>query len=341
VPPTPPGIYPQAKGRGFVVNNISTTTLSMPKKSLWKRLKANSGFLFILPAVVIFLVFGLYTVIYSIILSFFRWNGFGKFSLFPFQCELPACKFVGLDNFKDFLFREPTYSRFFWWAAQHNLEIAIFVTLITILIALPLAISLNRARRGQSSYRTLMLLPMITSGIAIYYVWMYIYEPDGLLNTVLKTIGLDILQAKQGWLGQPNVALGSLIAVLIWGSVPLAMILYLSGLQTINNELYEAAIMDGANSWQMLWKITWPLLYPITVIIIIMSINAAFQGYEMVYLMTYGGPAAHTEVVGLQIFKFGFGDQRALGMASAMSWILFIFVFAVAMFNLRILRSRT
>jgi multiple sugar transport system permease protein len=323
------------------MNNPSAATLSMPRKTIWKKIKANSGFLFIAPAVIIFLIFGLYTVIYSVVLSFFRWNGFGKFNLLPFECQAPACKFVGLQNFMDFLYREPTFSKFFWWATQHNLAIAIFVTIFTILIALPLAMSLNRAARGQSIYRTLMLLPMITSGIAVYYVWMYIYEPDGLLNTALKSTGLGFLQATQGWLGQANVALGSLIVVLIWSAVPSAMILYLSGLQTINQELYEAAIMDGANGWQMLWNITWPLLYPITVIIVIMSINAAFQGYEMVYLMTYGGPAAHTEVVGLQIFKYGFGDQRALGMASSMSWVLFLFVFAVAMFNLRILRSRT
>jgi multiple sugar transport system permease protein len=326
------------------VNNQAVTVpnvQAMPKKTVWQWMRANSGFLFIAPAVIIFLIFGLYTVIFSIALSFFRWNGFGKFSLLPFTCPPPGCRFIGLENFTEFLYREPTYSKFFWWAVQHNLVIAVFVTGLTILIALPLAVSLNRAVRGQSVFRTTMLLPMITSGIAVYYVWMYIYEPDGLLNTALKTIGLGFMQAKQGWLGQPNVALGALIAVMVWGAVPLAMILYLSGLQTINQELYESAIMDGANAWQMLWAITWPLLYPITVIIVIMSINAAFQGYEMVYLMTYGGPAAHTEVVGLQIFKYGFGDQRALGMASAMSWILFLFVFAVALLNLRILRERT
>ena len=121
----------------------------------------------------------------------------------------------------------------------------------------------------------------------------------------------------------------------------MATILYLAGLQTIDRDLYEAAIVDGANAWQLLWRITWPLLYPVTVIIVITSINAALQGYEMVYLMTYGGPAGHTEVVGLQIFKYGFGDQRQLGMASAMSWALFAVVFVVALFNLRIFRSQT
>lgn len=310
------------------------------RKTLRQRLKANSGFLFILPAVVIFMVFGLYTVIYSIVLSFFRWNGFGKFSILPLVCEAPACKYVGLENFAEFLYKEPTWSHYFWWALQHNVTIAVLVTVGTIAIALPLAIALNRAMRGQAIYRLLIMLPMVTSGIAVYYVWTFIYEPDGLLNNALRTIGLGLLQARQGWLGQPDRALPALMIVLIWGAVPMAAILYLAGLQTIEKELYEAAIIDGANPWQILRKITWPLLYPVTVIIVITSINAALQGYEMVYLMTYGGPAAHTEVVGLQIFKFGFGDQRQLGLASAMSWALFAAVFAVALFNVRILRSQ-
>ena len=311
------------------------------RKTVRQRLKANSGFLFILPAVVIFLIFGLYTVIYSIVLSFFRWNGFGKFSLLPFVCQYPACQFAGLENFREFLYKQPTWSHYFWWALQHNVTIAICVTLGTILIALPLAVALNRAARGQGVYRTLMMLPMVTAGIAVYYVWSFIYEPDGLLNSALKSLGLGILQAKQGWLGQADTALPALIVVLIWSSVPLATILYLAGLQTINRDLYEAATIDGANAWQTMWRITWPLLNPVTVIIVITSINAALQGYEMVYLMTYGGPASHTEVVGLQIFKFGFGDQRQLGLASAMSWVLFLAVFVVALLNLRILRART
>ncbi len=229
-------------------------------------------------------------------------------------------------------------SRFFWQALQHNIIMAIFVTAGTVLVALPLAIALNRAARGQSMYRLLIMLPMVTAGIAVYYVWMFIYEPDGLLNSVLGSLGLNFLQAKQGWLGQVDRALSSLMIVMVWAAVPSATILYLAGLQTIEKELYEAAVIDGANAWQQLWRITWPLLLPVTVVIIITGINAVLQGYEMVYLMTYGGPAGHTEVVGLQIFKYGFGDQRQLGMASAMSWALFVLVFAVALANLRLFR---
>ena len=340
MPPTPPGIHLQVKGRGFIVNNSDITTLSMPKKSIWKRIKANSGFLFILPAVVIFLVFGLYTVIYSIFLSFFRWNGFGKFNLLPFRCELPACKFVGLDNFKDFLFREPTYSRFFWWAAQHNLEIAVFVTALTIMIALPLAISLNHARRGQSVYRSLMLLPMITSGIAVYYVWMYIYEPDGLLNTIKLDRAGDPA-GKGGLAGAAECRPGipdrrADLELSAAGDDPLpfgaaddqqrALRSRHHGRRQCLADAMEyhlaAALPDHRHYYHY-------------------EHQCCLPGLRDGVSDDVWRSAAHTEVVGLQIFKFGFGDQRALGMASAMSWILFIFVFVVALFNLRILRSRT
>lgn len=320
---------------------VSSPPYAKRRKSIMQHVRDNSGILFVLPAVITFMVFGLYTVIYSVVLSFFRWNGFGKFSILPFACEPPACAFAGLDNFAYFLYKEPTMSRFFWKALEHNIVMAIFVTIGIVLVALPISIALNRARKGQTVYRLLIMLPMVTAGIAVFYVWSFIYEPDGLLNSVLDSLGLGFLQAKQGWLGQPNTALGSLIVVMIWGGVPMATILYLAGLQTIEQDLYEAAVIDGASAWQQLWRITWPLLLPVTVVIVITTINGVLQGYEMVYLMTYGGPAGHTEVVGLQIFKYGFGDQRQLGMASATSWALFVLVFIVALINLRIFRSRT
>ncbi|MBZ0296219.1 MAG: sugar ABC transporter permease [Anaerolineae bacterium] len=323
------------------MTDVYSTASTKPRRSLRQIINDNIGFLFILPALILFLVFGLYTVVFAIALSFFRWNGFGSFSILPPACELPECAFVGLKNFQDFLYANPTESQFFWQAFQNNIIIAIAVTVGTILIALPLALALNRALRGQTIYRTLMLLPMVTTGIAVFYVWSFIYEPDGSLNAILQTVGLEALRARQGWLGQPDTALAALIVVMIWGAVPFAMILYLAGLQTIEKDLFDAAAIDGANAWQVVWRIVWPLLRPITVIIVITSFNSSIQGYEQVYLMTNGGPAGHTEVVGLQIFNYGFGDQRQLGMASAMSWTLFVLAFIVAMANLRFFRSQT
>src|SRR5690606_27433785 len=144
----------------------------------------------------------------------------GVFTILPPACEAPACAYVGLRNFQEFLYSNPTQSQFFWRAFQNNLIIAVFVTVGTIIIALPLAMALNRAARGQSIYRTLMLLPMVTAGMAVSYAWSFIYQPIGVLNSILETIGLGALQAKQGWLGQPNTAILALMVVMIWGAVP-------------------------------------------------------------------------------------------------------------------------
>ena len=323
---------------------LQTTQASQAsrQRSAWqKRLVANRGVLFVAPAIILFLIFGLYPVIYSIVLSFFRWNGFSGFSLVPFSCVTPTCKFIGLDNFKEFLFSNPITTQMFRQAVLRDVFLLLVVTVGTIVLALPLALALNRSVRGQSFFRTLLMLPMVTAGVAVYYVWSFIYQPDGLLNAALRTVGLGVLQAQQGWLGTSALALPAVAVVLIWSSVPGGVIFYLAGLQTISSELYEAARLDGANNWQLLVSITWPLLLPITVIIVISTLNSILQGsYQTIYLMTNGGPAGNTTTTGLLVFNYGFGDQRDLGVASAMAWLLFIAVFVIALLNLRIFRSR-
>jgi ABC-type sugar transport system permease subunit len=311
-------------------------------RSIFRRwLKNNSGFLFVSPAVLIFLIFGLYTVIYSFVLSFFRWKGFTTFSIIPPVCEAPGCVFWGLRNYQDFLYRDPGVSKLFWLAMAHNAHITVVVPAATILISLVLAISLNRAGRLTPYFRTLMMLPMVTAGIAIYFAWSSIYLSTGPLNAMLQAVGLGFLAAEHGWLGSADTALPALMVVMIWLAVPWATILYLAGLQTIDQELYEAATIDGANGWHMFWHITWPLLHPITLIILIIGINAALQGFDMPLLMTKGGPANHTQVVGLRVFNFGFGDDLQLGMASAMSWVLFLLAFILSLVNLRLFNSGT
>ena len=321
---------------GQSMTNLLTT--SRRGHTLWKRLKKNSGFLFVLPAVLIFLVFGLYTIIYSFVLSFFRWKGSSIFSLFPPTCEAPGCAFWGLQNYKDFLYADAGVAKLFWMAMENNLVVALVVPAATIIVSLLIAIALNRAGRVVPLFRTIMMLPMVTSGIAVYFAWSSIYLSDGPLNAMLNAAGLGFLSAPHGWLGTAGTALPALMVVMIWSSVPLAVILYLAGLQTIDQELYEAATIDGANGWHMLWYITWPLLRPVTFIILIFAINSAFQGFDLPLLMTKGGPANHTQVVGLRIFNFGFGDDLQLGIASAMGWVLFLLVFVISLINLRVFR---
>ena len=132
---------------------------------------------------------------------------------------------------------------------------------------------------------------------------------------------------RECWLGDINTALPALIVITIWAGVPLAMLLYLAGLQTISQEVIEASVVDGANSYHRLRHITWPLLRPITVIIIVISFSAALQGYEMPLLMINGGPTGHTDVVGLLVYKNAFaaaGNTAKMGLASTYGWLLFV-----------------
>jgi multiple sugar transport system permease protein len=307
--------------------------------SRWRR---NKGVVFTLPAVVLWLFVGLYPVIFSIVLAFHRWNGFAKFTIFPsYVCEAPGCRYVEWRNFERFLTPGTPPYKDFISAVFNNLSFMIFGTAGVILIALPLALAMNNAVRGARFFRTLLLFPMATSGIAIYYVWKLIYQPEGVLNGILRSIGLGQWVVRNGWLGDINTALYALIVVTIWGSVPFAMLLYLAGLQTISQEVLEASIVDGAGYFRRLRHIIWPLLRPITIIIVIISFSGALQGYEMPLLMTDGGPTRHTTVVGLIVYKTAFGGWGTpnMGLASAYGWALFVMGLGLSIITLYTMRS--
>jgi multiple sugar transport system permease protein/raffinose/stachyose/melibiose transport system permease protein len=293
-------------------------------------LKKNlTAYAFIAPAVILYAILGVYTVGYGIALSFFRWNGFA-----------PRWIWMGLDNFKDFLYANPNVSRVFWEAARNNIVLMVALPVGVILISLPLAIALNNVKRFAALFRSVFFLPLVTSGIAVYYVWRWIYEPSGLLNTLLRGVGLRFLAPENGFLGSINMALPSVIWVMIWSSVPFAIILYLTGLQAIDLALFDAARVDGATRFQILRRILWPLLYPTTGIIVILNLNTALQGFETVLLMTNGGPTNHTNVLGLMIYTTAF-QQGDLGLASALGWSLFVLSFGIAFINLKIFRQQT
>lgn len=310
------------------------TPIKIKVRNVFRNIK---GFWYVLPAVLLWLFVGLYTVVFSVALAFHKWNGFGKFTILPkYVCELPTCRFVGLQNFEKFLTPGlPNFDRFIN-ALGNNFYFMIFGTVGVIALALPLAFALNNAKFGSKFFRTLLLLPMATTGIATYYVWKLIYQPAGLLNMMLEKIGLAAWVVRDGWLGDIHTALGALIGVSIWGGVPFAMILYLAGLQTIPKEILEAAEMDGASSWQRLRYVVWPMLVPITIIVLILNLSSALQGFELPLLMTAGGPAEHSNVVGLLVFTEAFGGWGVpdLGRASALGWSLFILGVSLSVLSL-------
>jgi len=302
------------------------------KKDAW------IGYLLVTPAVLLFIVIGLVSVIMSLVLSFYHLS---------MGSLLTQAVFTGFGNFKGFLLgKDPILSEFFWRAMGHNLIIGICMLVFIIPISLFIAVLLQEIKWGVAFFRTVFLLPMVTASVSIYYVWIGIYDPNGSLNQLLNSLGLQHFAEANGWLGDTKTALPAIIFMIILGGIPNTMILYFAGLQTIDPSLHEAAKIDGAGYWKRMIHITWPILRPISVIAVILLLNGAFQVFEPVWLTTKGGPAGASEVVNNLIFNEAFmggttGGMSDMGMANAMSWVVAAITFMFTLLSLRLFRDRT
>jgi multiple sugar transport system permease protein len=298
-----------------------------------RRLRQSlTGYAFVLPALILFAVMGVYTVGYGLLLSFARWNGFS-----------PHWTWVGIGNYLDVLYRDPNVAPYVQDAAVHTVFVMIAVPVLAVVVGLPIAMALNRIRLFRTTLRTVFFLPYVTTGIAIFYGWTYVLQPQGSLNFILGHLGLGTLAQPQGFLGNPATALPTLIVVMAWSAIPVAILLFLTGLQAIDPAVLDAATVDGATGVRMTTSIIWPLLRPITAAVILLNLRDALQGFQMFLLMTNGGPGGHTNVLGLEIYKQAFFKELrpTLGLASALGWLLFVVALILASVNVRALRSRT
>jgi ABC-type sugar transport system permease subunit len=290
------------------------------------------GAVFVAPAVGLFAVMGVYTIGYGFALSFASWNGF-----------TPNWTWVGLRNYVDLLWRDPTHAPAVHAAALNTLWVMVAVPALTVLVALPLALLLNSVRRLRTVLRSVYFLPYVTSGIAVYFAWQYVLQPDGAINLLLGSVGLGSLEQPQGFLGNPATALPTLIVITVWSGVPVSMVLYLAGLQAVDPTLIEAAQIDGAGTWRIVRSVLWPLLRPITAIIVLLGVRDSLQGFQTFLIMTNGGPGNHTNVLGLETYRLAFLSRLAptLGLASALGWLLFLAALVLAAVNVRALRRIT
>jgi ABC-type sugar transport system permease subunit len=290
------------------------------------------GAAFVTPALVLFGVIGVYVIGYGLTLSFAQWNGF-----------TPQWTWVGLRNYADLLWRDPVYAPAVHAAALNTLWVLLAVPAVTVLISLPLALLLNSTRRMRTLLRSVYFLPYVTNGIAVYFAWQYMLEPDGAINLLLRAFGLGSLRQPQGWLGNPDTALPTLIVISVWTAVPVAMMLYLAGLQGVDPTLIEAARIDGAGQARIARSVIWPLLRPITAIVVLLNLRDSLQNFQIFLIMTNGGPGNHTNVLGLEVYRLAFLKLLAptLGLASALGWLLFLAALALAAVNVRMLRRTT
>ncbi|GAA4252819.1 sugar ABC transporter permease [Dactylosporangium darangshiense] len=294
--------------------------------------EAPWGYAFVAPAIVLFAVMGAYTIGYGFSLSFASWNGFQ-----------PHWRWVGLQNYADLLWASPHWAPIVHQAALNTLWVMLAVPVLTVVVSFPLAVMLNSVRRLRTLMRSVYFVPQVTAGIAVYFAWQYILQPDGAINLLLGSLGLGSLRQPQGFLGNPSTALPTLIVITVWSAVPVSMMLYLAGLQAVDPALVEAAQIDGAGPWRVTRHIIWPLVRPITAIIVLLSLRDSLQGFQMFLIMTNGGPGYHTNVLGLQTYRLAFLSQldTTLGLSSALGWMLFVAALILAAVNLRVMRKAT
>jgi multiple sugar transport system permease protein len=302
------------------------------RKNGHRRAEAFWGLAFVTPAIVLFAVIGVFPVGYGFSLSFATWNGF-----------TPTWDWVGLNNYADLLWRSPVYAPQVHHAALNTLWVMIAVPLFTVLVSFPLALMLNSVRRLRTVLRSVYFLPYVTAGIAVYFAWQYVLQPDGAINLLLGSLGLGSLQQPQGFLGNPSTALPALIVITIWSAVPVAMLLYLAGLQSVDPALIEAAQIDGAGWWRISRSVLWPLLKPISAVVVLLNLRDSLQNFQTFLIMTNGGPGDHTNVLGLEAYRLAFLKQLAptLGLASALGWLLFLAALVLAVVNQRVMRRVT
>lgn len=265
-----------------------------------------TAMIFILPAVLGTLIFIVIPVIFSFSLSFVNWD------------LLSPITFAGVNNYKEVL-----TDKTFLQVLSNTFVFAISTSVFSVIIPLVLACILNSKIRGSNFYKTAYFLPFITPMIVIAIVWQWIFDPNiGLLNQLFH------LNIK--WLYDVRYAMPALIAVSTWKLIGYNMIIFLSGLSAINQEVLEAAKIDGANSWQTFKNVTVPLLSPTIFFVIVITSISSFQVFDLIYIMTEGGPNNSTMVLVYSIYKYAF-EFFDVGKASAIAYILFAIIFVLVL----------
>ncbi|WP_460063284.1 carbohydrate ABC transporter permease [Streptomyces sp. YKOK-I1] len=276
---------------------------------------------FQVPALALFGTLVLLPMLFALYAAFFRWGGFG----------MPE-DFIGGDNFTR-LFQDPVFLGDLW----RCLVLVGLSLLLQLPFALALAVALNQRIRGRAVYRMLFFAPYILSEAITGVLFSMIFAPDdGLADHLLGAVGLDGLGGQ--WFADPSTVMATLFLVMTWKYFGFHMMLYLAGLQSIPAELTEAALIDGAGPWQRFRSVTLPLLAPTLRISVFLSVIGSIQLFDLVWIVTAGGPDHHSETMAVTMFQYGF-KRYQVGYASAISVVIFgislVFALAYQRFVLR------
>lgn len=296
-------------------NNLKNE-LSSKKRLSKKELKKNLvAYSFLLPNFLGFAIFTLIPVIFAFALSFLNWDGANPIT------------FAGLGNFKR-LFEDST----FIISLKNTFVYSIGTVPLTLVSALGIAILLNQKIFARNIFRTIFFFPYVASLVAIAVVWNMIFNPTmGVVNSFLMNIGI---QNPPGWTSSTVWAMPVIIFVSIWKNMGYYMVIYLAALQGVPQDLYEAASIDGANGWQKFKNVTLPMLTPTTFFVSIMLTISCFKVFDLIYMMTEGGPGRSTMVLVTHIYNTAF-KEFSYGYSSAISMVLFLIVLVITLIQFR------
>jgi multiple sugar transport system permease protein len=292
-----------------------------PRPSLIARLSSKNvaPWLFMLPMLLFGAIFFILPLVYAFLISLTRWN------------SLSAPKWVGLKHYEYLLTTDPVFWQTFW----NTMYFAAASIGIGVPLAMVLAYAFTRSR-GQTVWRSIYWLPMITNVVAVAYIWKFVLDDRyGLLNRTLGFFGLGA----PGWLTDPNLALTSVVLIFVWMQLGHNMLLFSAGLASIDESYYEAARLDGANERQCFFKITVPLLMPTTLFVLITNFISGLSYFTLMLVLTdgNGGPLRSTTVTALYMYKMAFEDLR-MGRASAVAYLLFAVILVITLIQLRVFR---
>ncbi|MGH2909065.1 MAG: carbohydrate ABC transporter permease [Solirubrobacteraceae bacterium] len=306
---------------------MSTTTVPAPAlragrpQSSHTRARGLTGFGFLTPFLVFYVLFLLLPLVLAVIIS-----------LFNTSLVLPGLgRWVGLDNYGS-LFADS----YFWSAMWHTVLFTLVSTPVLVLVSLLFAVGVYRRRHGQWFYRLSFFMPYILPSAVISLIWIWIYEPGfGLSDSALQAVGIGSPQ----WLSSPSLALFSIVLVTVWWTIGFNFILFLAGLNEVPQELYEAASMDGASGFTQFRRITLPMLGRTMTLVTVLQIIASLKIFDQVYLITQGGPNFSSRVALEYIYDTGFTSNR-IGFASAASLVLFVVIAIIGFAWLALVRRQ-
>ena len=233
--------------------------------------------------------------------------------------------FVGIDNFIRAFTADPIFPK----SVLNTLYFAGVVVPVHSAFALVLALLVNSRVPGRNIFRTIYFLPVVTSLVAISVLWRFMYQSDGLFNSLLSTFSGSLIQG-MAWLNNPGTAMPAIMLMSIWQAVGFHMVIWLAGLQSIPSELYEAATVDGATPWQRFKYVTWPGLRPTLVIVVVTETIGALGVFAQVNLMTEGGPLDSTSTIIFHAVRMGVKQQN-VGYGAALTLIFFLMVLAISL----------